>query len=516
MNKEIFMMGIILAAVSAAVVAGGIAGFAGWTMRSNKIKSDVGSAEAKAQAKIKEAEQKEQEMLVKAKEKALGVVDEAKKEERARLAELEKRQQRLDQRESLFDKKLLELEDKNARVQEKGEQMEKTKTEMESAKQELAKKLQTIAGMTSEEARTLLITRVEEKCQEDLMSRIHKMDQTAEEELEKKARYMLSSAIQRYTHSHVAETTTSVLQLPSDDMKGRIIGREGRNIKRIEDLTGVEIIVDDTPEAIVISGFSPIRRNLAKRTLEKLIADGRIQPAKIEQAVEEAKKELITDIRKAGEEAMREAGVTGLDPKLVQILGRLKYRTSYGQNNLRHSLEVSYLAAMLAEELGANVALARKAGLLHDLGKAADHDIQGTHPEIGWDIGKKFGLPQDLMYAAFAHHEDKPQSVEGVIVKVADAISGGRPGARKDSFEQYVQRLEELENVATSFEGIDRAYAIQAGREIRVFVNPDVTNDLRAFELAREIAKKIEAELKYPGEIKVTMIREKRIVEYAR
>lgn len=509
-------MSIVITVVATAVVVGAVAAWVGWKLRASKMKKDVGSAEAKAEATIKEAEQKQQELLVKAKEKALTVIDEAKKEERARLGELEKRQQRIDQRESMFDKKLLELEDKNTQLQKKSGELDTVKAEIEVTKGELVKKLQTVAGMSTEEARNLLIARVEEKCKDDLLSRIRKLDQTAEEELEKKARHILSAAIQRYTHTHVAETTTSVLQLPSDDMKGRIIGREGRNIKRIEDLTGVEIIVDDTPEAIVISGFSPIRRNLAKRSLEKLIADGRIQPAKIEQAVEEAKRELITDIRKAGEEALQEAGVTGLDPKLVQILGRLKYRTSYGQNNLRHSVEVSHLAAMLAEELGANVALARKAGLLHDLGKAADHDIQGTHPEIGWDIGKKFGLPQDLMYAAFAHHEDKPQSVEGVIVKVADAISGGRPGARKDSFEQYVQRLEELENVATSFEGVDRAYAIQAGREIRVFVNPDTTDDLRAFDLAREIAKKIEAELKYPGEIKVTMIREKRIVEYAR
>lgn len=509
-------MNSIIIALVVAVVVGGISAFIGWAIRGNKMKSDANSAEAKAAALIKDAEQQQQVLLVKAKEKAMNVVEESKKEERVRLVELDKRQQRLDQRETLFDKKLLELEDKNQKLQDRGAALDATRGELDVAKQELVKKLQTVAGMSTEEARTLLVSRVEEKCKEDLLSRIHKMDQVAEDELEKKARYILSSAIQRYTHSHVSETTTSVLQLPSDDMKGRIIGREGRNIKRIEDLTGVEIIVDDTPEAIVISGFSPIRRNLAKRTLEKLIADGRIQPAKIEQAVEEAKKELITDIRKAGEEALLEAGVTGLDPKLVQTIGRLKYRTSYGQNNLRHSVEVSHLAAMLAEELGANVPLARKAGLLHDLGKAADHDIQGTHPEIGWDIGKKFGLPQDLMYAAFAHHEDKPQTIEAVIVKCADAISGGRPGARKDSFEQYVQRLEELENVATSFEGIEKAYAIQAGREIRVFVNPDNVTDLRAYDLARDIAKKIESELKYPGEIKVTMIREKRIVEYAR
>jgi ribonuclease Y len=342
------------------------------------------------------------------------------------------------------------------------------------------------------------------------------LERESSEVLDKKARDLLSLAIERCASSHATEITTTTVSLPSDEMKGRIIGREGRNIKTIEQLTGTEIIVDDTPEAITVSGFSPIRRHVAKRALEKLILDGRIHPGRIEEAVEQAKKDLAIDIKKAGEEAVYELGVAGLDPKLVQILGRLKYRTSFGQNALKHSVEVAHLSALLAEELGANVTVAKKAGLLHDIGKAVDHEVTGTHPEIGKDIAKKFNLPEEIIIPIATHHEDAPPTLEAVIVKVADAISGARPGARKDTYEQYLQRLEDLEKVATSFDGIEKAYAIQAGREIRVFVAPDKIDDLAALKLAQAIAKKIEEELKYPGEIKVNVIREKRIIEYAR
>jgi ribonuclease Y len=327
---------------------------------------------------------------------------------------------------------------------------------------------------------------------------------------------MLAQIMQRIASSHTAESTTTIVTIPNEEMKGRIIGREGRNIKTIENLTGVEIIVDDTPDSIMVSGFSPIRRHLAKRVLDKLIVDGRIHPARIEEVVAGSKKELALDIIKAGEDAAYEAGVVGLDPKLVQILGRLKYRTSYGQNQLKHALEVSYISGMLAHELGANAAIAKKGGLLHDIGKALDHEVQGGHPEIGYDLMKKFGLPEEVAYIAIAHHEDHPKTLEGIIVKVADAISGSRPGARKDSYENYIQRLEELEGVANSFEGIEKSYAIQAGREIRVFVTPEKIDDYAAKMLARDIANKIEAELKYPGEVKVTLIREMRVIEYAR
>ena len=334
--------------------------------------------------------------------------------------------------------------------------------------------------------------------------------------MEEKARDVLASTMQRLVSNYTTEITTTVVDLPSDEMKGRIIGREGRNIKVIEQLTGTEIIVDDTPNVITISGFSPIRRHIAKKTLERLILDGRIHPTKIEEAIEESKKELALDIKKAGEEAMYEVGVAGFDPKLVQIIGSLKYRTSYGQNALRHSLEVAHLSALLAEELGADVTTAKKAGLLHDIGKAVDHEVQGTHPEIGRDIAKKFNLPQEIIDPIETHHDDRPRGLMAIIVKVADAISAARPGARHDTYERYLQRLEELENIATSFEGVEKTYAIQAGREVRVFVMPDQIDDLAAHNLARDIAKKIEQELKYPGEIKVNVIREMRITEYAR
>ena len=357
---------------------------------------------------------------------------------------------------------------------------------------------------------------VELKIKDDLVGRVKKLEAESSDFIDEKVKNMLSTVIQRCASSHAAETTTTVVNLPNDDMKGRIIGREGRNIKAIEQLTGVEIVVDDTPEAILVSGFSPIRRHLAKRTLDKLIADGRIHPGRIEQAVEEARKELAIDIKQAGEDSVREMGIAGLDPKLVQILGRLKYRTSYGQNQLKHALEVAHLSGLLAAELGADVALAKKGGLFHDIGKAVDHEVQGGHPQIGYDILKKFGMSEEMAYMALGHHEDAPTSLECIIVKVADAISGSRRGARKDSYEDYLQRLDELEGLANSFPGVEKTFAIQAGREVRIFVSPDEIDDWAATKLARDIADKIEEELKYPGEIKVNVIREKRITEYAR
>jgi len=347
---------------------------------------------------------------------------------------------------------------------------------------------------------------------------MRKLDEESQEEIDRKAKNILAVAIQRQASSHVQETTTSYVELPSDEMKGRVIGREGRNIKAIEQLTGCELIVDETPGMITISGFSPIRRQVAKRSLEKLLKDGRIHPGRIEEAITESKKELAVEMKKAGEDALYELGVSSaeLDPKLVQILGRMKFRTSYGQNALMHSVEVARLSIALGEQLGADIKICKLGGLLHDIGKAVDHDLQGGHPELGYQILKKFGLPEEICYQSLGHHEDKPHSLEAVIVKSADAISGARPGARKDSFEQYIKRLEELERVVNTFDGIDKTYAIQAGREIRVFVNPHHADDLAAEKLARDIAAKLEAELKYPGEIRVTLIREKRVVEYAR
>ena len=474
------------------------------------------SVEAKSKNLIDQAKAKQKEILIQAKDKAIKVIDEAKKEVDDRRRELRHLQGRLEKREALFDQKILEMEGKQQRVMDKAREVEKIKEQIKKIKEEQISKLEKVAALGQEEAKKILLENTEMRMKDELLSRIRKLQAQGQEELEKQARDLLSVVIQRIAFSHVSETTTTIVNLPSDEMKGRIIGREGRNIKAIEQLTGVEIIVDDTPEAIIISGFNPIRRHLAKRTLDKLISDGRIHPARIEETIEKAKKELAIDIKKAGEEAAYKVGVAGLDPKLVQILGRLKYRTSYGQNVLQHSIEVAELSALLAKELGADAAIAKKAGLLHDIGKAVDHEIQGGHPEIGYDIIKKFGLPEEVAYAAKAHHDDAPATLEAVIAKVADAISGGRPGARKDTYENYLHRLEELENVAKSFEGVEKTYAVQAGREIRVFVMPDKVDDYSATKLAGEIAKKIEEELRYPGEIKVNVIRERRVIEYAR
>lgn len=504
-------MDIIIGAI--ALVAGLILG---WILRHVKSKTTQNSAEAKAESLITEAKVTQQELLLEAKEKAIAVIDEAKKEEQQRRTEVQQMQARLEKRESLFDQKLLELEQKKDAVNQKAEEVESLKSEVQNIRVQQMEKLEKVAGMNKEAAGEVLLTQVKEDMAEALGSRLQKMQNESNEVYDAKAREILTTAIQRCGMSHAAETTSTTLDLPSDEMKGKIIGKEGRNIKRIEELTGVDVIVDDTPEAILLSSFSPIRRHLAKRTIEQLMEDGRIHPQKIEETVAKMKKTLGQEIMKAGEEALYEMGITGIDPKLTKILGRMRYRTSYGQNVLRHSIEVGMLAGLIAEQLGADVALSRKAGLFHDIGKALDHDIQGTHPEIGRDIGRKFGFSQELSDAAFCHHDDNPPTMEAIIVKVADSISGGRPGARKDSYEQYVKRLEELEATASDFEGVNKVYAIQAGREVRVFIEPEKVNDLEALQLARDIARKIEADLKYPGEIKVNVIRETRITEYAR
>jgi len=504
---------ILMLGISAAAIVGLVAGYL-W--RKFWSKQSVDSAENKAEKIINDARNKEKEILIAAKDKALKVVDDAKKEETERRHEIKELQQRVEKREALFDQKILDLENKQQRLRDRGNQLDKKEKEIATIKEEQMAKLEKIAALSQDDAKKILLDNIEKRQQDVLYERMKKLERMSEEELETKAKNLLSLVIQRCASSHASETTTTTVTLPNDEMKGRIIGREGRNIKTIEQLTGVEIVVDDTPEVILVSGFSPIRRHLAKRALDKLISDGRIHPARIEDTIDQAKKELALDIKKAGEEAAYEIGVAGLDPKLLQILGRLKYRTSYGQSVLKHSMEVAYISAMLAEELRANVAVCKKGGLLHDIGKAVDHEIQGPHTEIGYDIMKKFGLPEEVAYISIAHHEDDPKTLEGAIVKVADAISGARPGARKDTLENYIQRLEELENVATSFEGIEKAYAIQAGREIRVFVKSDQVDDYQTKKLARNIADRIEAELKYPGEIKVTAIRENRVIEYAR
>lgn len=478
--------------------------------------SKVDNATEKAEKLINEAKLKEKELLLKAQDKALKIIEESKKEEASRRNEISQLQKRLEQRENSFSQKLLDLQEKQQKLYDKVNEVQEIKEKIKNIKEEQEAKLAEISKLSPEEAKNLLMEKVEISAAEDLKVRIAKLENYAEDSLGEKAKDIMALAMQRMVSNYTVELTTTTVDLPSDEMKGRIIGREGRNIKAIENMTGVEIIVDDTPNAITVSGFSLIRRHIAKKTLDYLIKDGRIHPTKIEDAVENAKKDIAVDIKKAGEEAMYEVGVTGFDPKLVQILGRLKYRTSYGQNTLRHSIEVAHLAAMLAEELGADVTLAKKGGLLHDIGKAVDHEVQGNHTEIGRDIAKKFNLPEEIIAPIATHHDDKPASLISVIVKVADAISSARPGARNDNYENYLQRLEELEKIAMSFEGIEKVYAIQAGREVRVFVEPNAINDIKAYNLARDIAKKIENELKYPGEIKVNVIREMRVTEYAR
>lgn len=489
----------------------------GYFARKVWASKQVEGAEAKLQKALEDAKQQEQELLYKAKEKALKVIDDAKREESERRKEMQHLQSRLEQRESTFDQKLMQLEKNQNSLQDKENHLDNIRKELEQVREQQVAKLEKIAVLTKEEAKRVLLDATERDMKDELTDRIRKFQEQSSEELDKKAKELIGLAIQRVASPHTAETTTTIVQLPNEEMKGRIIGREGRNIKALELMTGVEIIVDETPESIVVSGFSPVRRQVAKRALDRLMSDGRIHPGRIEDMVEQAKKEIAQDMKKAGEEAAYEVGLAGMDPKLLQLLGRLKYRTSYGQNVLRHSVEVATLAGLLAEELNANVSVCKKGGLLHDIGKALDHDIQGTHPEIGYDIlRRKFKMPEEIAYQCISHHEDQPATLEGCIVKAADAISGSRPGARKDSIEEYIKRLEELEKVATSFEGVEKAYAIQAGREIRVFVTPEKIDDYAAIKLAREIANNIEKELQYPGEIKVTVIREKRVIEYAR
>ena len=490
--------------------------FIGYWLRKQRALKEVASAEAQAEKILIESKTKQKELLLESQEKALKIIEEAKKDDARRRQEINNLQSRLEKRETTFSQKLLELQDKQQQLYDKVNKVEEVKEKINKIKEEQLAKLEKIANMSKDEAKEVLFKNIRTNIKDDLMVRINKLEKESSEALNEKARDLIASAMQRLASNYTTEITTTTIDLPNDEMKGRIIGREGRNIKTIEQLTGVEIIIDDTPNVITISGFSPIRRQVAKKTLEHLIKDGHIHPTKIEDAIKQAKEELSLDIKKAGEEALYEIGATGFDPKLVQIIGRLKYRTSYGQNGLGHSIEVAHLSALLAEELGADVTIAKKSGLLHDIGKAVDHEIQGTHPEIGANIGKKFNLPAEIIAPIKTHHDDRPDGLISVIVKVADAISAARPGARHDTFEQYIQRLEELEKIAISFEGVEKSYAIQAGREIRVFVKPEEIDDLSAYTLAKNIAQKIEQELKYPGEIKINVIREMRVVEYAR
>jgi len=489
----------------------------GYYARQTIAKKQLSTAEGKASKMLEEAEKNAQEIVLESKNKAVNILEEAKKKEQDRENQIIRQEERLGKREELLDKKTEEIERGRTLLMKKADEIRQIRKEAEEARKQELKRLEKIAGFSKEEAKKVLLQLTEEESRDLIAKRIKAMEMSGQEELDKKAKDIMTQAIQKYASSHAADITTSTVNISSDEIKGRIIGREGRNIKALEKLTGIEIIVDDTPEAIVISGFDPIRREIAKIAIEKLVADGRIHPTKIEEAVEYAKKEISNKVKEAGEAAAYDVGVAGLDPKLIQILGRLRYRTSYGQNALLHSLEVAHLSGALAAELGADVNLAKKAGLLHDIGKAVDHEVQGTHVEIGIKILQKFNIDNSIIDAMKPHHEDYPfDSKESMIISAADAISASRPGARKDTLENYLKRLGELEDVANSFEEVEKTYAIQAGREIRVFVKPEKTDDLGAIKLARAIADKIEKELKYPGEIKVNVIRETRATEFAK
>lgn len=474
------------------------------------------STESKAKEIENKARQQSQRIILRAKEEALKIIEEVKREEILRKKELKNLEEKLEERRSLFDKKLLEFEEAKTKLAKKAKKIEALKEEVERMREEAKRKLYEISGLTHEQAKKFLLEEIEKENKEAILNRIKKLEKEGSEEIEKKIKELIVSAMERYAGKVVSEKTTSTIDLPSDEIKGRIIGREGRNIRTIESLTGVEIIIDDTPGVIVVSSFSPLRRELAKRLLKRLIADGRIQPARIERFFEEVKKELAAEIRAAGEEAVHSLGLIGLPNEIIQLLGRLSYRTSYGQNVLAHSIEVANLASFLASELKVDPIIAKKAGLLHDIGKALDQEMTGTHPEIGKKIAEKYNLPEEIVTAIATHHDDRPPTIEAIIVKTADTISGARPGARLDTYEAYIKRLEELEEIAQSFPGVEKVYAIEAGREVRVFVNAEEIDDLEAVKLAKEIAKKIESEVQYPGEIKVNVIREKRVIEYAR
>ncbi len=495
--------------------------FVGYTMRKRIAESKIRVAEEEAKRIIdsaaKEAENKKKEEIIKAKEEIMNSRKELDDEIKERRSEVQLQERRILQKEENLENKLEQLEQREQNLQKKNNEVESKKSEIEETINKQKEELQRISRLSVEEAKQYLLSEVEKSIVTEKAELIRRLDEEAKEKAQKNAKEIIGYAIQKCAADHTSETTVSIVSLPSDDMKGRIIGREGRNIKTLETLTGIDLIIDDTPEAVVISGFDPLRREVAKIALEKLIDDGRIHPAKIEEMVEKAKEEVSAIIKEEGERAVMETGVIGLHPDLIKLIGKLKYRTSYGQNVLNHSIEVSNLARIMADELGLDTKVARRAGLLHDIGKALDHDMEGTHVEIGVEILKKYKENPIVINAVEAHHEDvEPQSIEAVLIQAADAISASRPGARRETLENYIKRLQNLEGIADSFDGVEKSFAIQAGREIRVLVKPEKISDDQMVVLSRDIAKKIEDEMEYPGQIKVNVIRESRVVDYAK
>ena len=522
---DIVLTALIVLAVAAAVVGCIVAykkGFAsGVEHRKQVAESQFISAEERAKTIVSEAERaassKKREALLEAKEENQKLRQELDREIKERRNEIARQERRINQKEETLDKKTDNLERKEQSLASRIKSLEKKEHEITEIKQKQTEELERISGLTRDEAKSLLVREIEMAARHDAAVMVKEIEQEARETAEKKAKNIVAMSIQKVAADHVAESTVSVVNLPSDEMKGRIIGREGRNIRSIETLTGVDLIIDDTPEAVIVSSFDPVRREVAKMTLEKLIVDGRIHPARIEDSVEKSRKEVDAIIKQEGENAAFSTGVHGLHPELIKLLGKLKYRTSYGQNVLKHSMEVAFLAGVMAGELGCDVTLAKRAGLLHDIGKAVDHEVEGSHVTIGADIAKKFRENKDVVHAIMAHHGDvEPQTMIAVLVQAADAISAARPGARRENLETYIKRLEKLEEIANEYEGVEKSFAIQAGREIRIMVKPEAVNDDAMIIVAKEIAKKIESEMEYPGQIKVSLIRETRAVDYAK